>query len=34
MKIVLEQKDTDPSKGWLNTIVTDTITFKKVELTN
>ena len=30
MKIVLEQKDTDTSKGWLNTIVTDTITFKKI----
>lgn len=27
MKIILEQKDTDTSKGWTNPIVTDTITY-------
>ncbi len=31
MKIVLEQKDTDTSKGWLNTIITDTITFRRLQ---
>jgi len=31
IKVVLEQKDIDTSKGWLNPIITDTITFKRIE---
>ena len=34
MKVILEQKNPDTSKGWLNPIVTDTIIFKKVEVSN
>ncbi len=30
IKVILEQKDTDTSKGWTNPIVTDTITFKRL----
>jgi hypothetical protein len=30
MKILLEQKDTDTSKGWMNPIVTDTIIFTRI----
>ena len=29
MKVLLEQKDPDTSKGWTHTIITDTITFKR-----
>jgi hypothetical protein len=31
MKIVLKQKDTDMTKGWMHPIITDTITFKKLQ---
>jgi hypothetical protein len=31
MKVVLEQKDPDTSKGWTHRIITDTITFKRIE---
>lgn len=31
MKVLLEQKDTDTSKGWLNPIITDTITFTRLK---
>ena len=30
MKVVLEQKDRDTSKGWLNPIFTDTIIFSRI----
>ena len=30
MKIFLEQKDPDTSKGWTNPIITDTIIFKRI----
>lgn len=30
MKVILEQKDTDTSKGWTNPIVTDTITYRRI----
>lgn len=30
MKIILEQKDPDTSKGWTNPIVTDTIIYKRI----
>ena len=30
MKVILEQKDTDTSKGWTNPIVTDTITYRRL----
>ena len=30
MKVILEQKDTDTSKGWTNPIVTDTITYMRL----
>ena len=32
MKIVLDQKDPDTSKGWTNPIVTDTIIFRRILL--
>ena len=31
IKIILEQKDPDTSKGWLNRFITDTITFRKLQ---
>ena len=31
MKVLLEQKDTDTSKGWTNPIITDTITFRRIK---
>ncbi|MEO6327961.1 MAG: hypothetical protein ABIO55_03475 [Ginsengibacter sp.] len=34
MKIVLEQKDTDTSKGWMNPSITDTVIFKKLQKVN
>jgi hypothetical protein len=30
IKVILKQKDTDTTKGWLNPIITDTITFKRL----
>lgn len=30
MKVLLEQKDPDTSKGWTHSIITDTITFKRI----
>ena len=30
MKIILKQKDTDTSKGWTNPIVSDTITYRRL----
>jgi hypothetical protein len=30
MKVLLEQKDPDTAKGWTNSIITDTITFKRI----
>ncbi|MDB5200802.1 MAG: hypothetical protein JWQ27_211 [Ferruginibacter sp.] len=30
MRVILEQKDTDTSKGWTNPILTDTITYKRL----
>ncbi|MBL7740486.1 MAG: hypothetical protein JNK14_14810 [Chitinophagaceae bacterium] len=31
MKVLLEQKNTDTSKGWLNPIITDTIIFIRIK---
>jgi hypothetical protein len=31
MRVILEQKDTDTSKGWTNPIVTDTIIFRRLK---
>ena len=31
MQVLLEQKDTDTSKGWMHPIITDTITFIKIK---
>jgi len=31
MKVILEQKDTDTSKGWTNPIFTDTITYRRID---
>jgi len=31
MKVILEQKDPDTSKGWMNPIITDTIIFTKIK---
>jgi len=31
IKVLLEQKDTDTSKGWTNAIITDTITFRRIK---
>ena len=31
MKVLLEQKDPDTSKGWIHPIITDTITFRRIE---
>ena len=31
MQVLLEQKDTDTSKGWMHPIITDTITFTRIK---
>ena len=31
MQVLLEQKNTDTSKGWMNPIITDTIIFRKLK---
>jgi hypothetical protein len=31
MQVLLEQKDTDTTKGWMHPITTDTITFTRIK---